>query len=150
MSPEYAMDGYVSVKSDVFSFGVLLLEIISSKNNESYCPDRPLNLVGYAWEMWTENRGSELIDKTSILDNIDHDEALKCINISLLCVQENPADRPTMSTVVTMITNAANLLPKPKKPAFFTDKGLPQADHPQYDLEQGSLNDASISEMEAR
>ena len=48
MSPEYALDGYFSVKSDVFSFGVLLLEIISSKkNNESYSSDRTLNLTGY-------------------------------------------------------------------------------------------------------
>lgn len=48
MPPEYAMDGYFSVKSDVFSFGVLLLEMISSKkNNKSYSSDRLLPLIGY-------------------------------------------------------------------------------------------------------
>lgn len=148
MSPEYAMDGYVSVKSDVYSFGVLLLEIISGKKiNDSYCSDRPLNLIGYAWELWTENRGSALIDQTSILEDHDQEEAMKCINIGLLCVQENPSDRPTMSTVVNMIPSEANQLPKPKKPAFIIDKG---AEPLQFDLEQGSLNDASISDMEAR
>ena len=48
MSPEYAMEGIFSEKSDIFSFGVLLLEILSgSKNNSFYQEDSPLNLVGY-------------------------------------------------------------------------------------------------------
>ena len=48
MSPEYAMNGIVSVKIDVFSFGVLLLEIISGKkNNSRYHSEYPLNLIGY-------------------------------------------------------------------------------------------------------
>ncbi|CAO2838516.1 unnamed protein product [Amaranthus hypochondriacus] len=151
MSPEYALDGYFSVKSDVFGFGVLLLEIISSKkNNESYSSDRTLNLTGYAWELWAEDRGSELIDKTAIMGESDHGEALKCINVGLLCVQENPDDRPTMSTVINMIAGDTNHLPKPKKPAFFLGMSLPKEQHQHYDVQQGSLNDASISEMEAR
>ena len=48
MSPEYAMNGVVSIKIDVFSFGVLLLEIISGKkNNSRYHSEYPLNLIGY-------------------------------------------------------------------------------------------------------
>ena len=48
MSPEYAMNGVVSIKTDVFSFGVLILEILSGKkNNSRYHSDRPLNLIGY-------------------------------------------------------------------------------------------------------
>ena len=48
MSPEYAMNGVVSIKIDVFSFGVLLLEIISGKkNNSRYHFEDPLNLIGY-------------------------------------------------------------------------------------------------------
>lgn len=48
MSPEYAMEGTFSIKSDVFSFGVLVLEIVSGRKNSSfYQLDRPLNLVGY-------------------------------------------------------------------------------------------------------
>ncbi|XP_059639313.1 uncharacterized protein LOC132281642 [Cornus florida] len=68
MSPEYAMEGIFSIKSDEFSFGMLLLEIVSGKKNHScYHYERPLNLIGYAWELWRENRGLELIDPT--LDN---------------------------------------------------------------------------------
>lgn len=48
MSPEYVMQGIFSTKSYVFSFGVLLLEIVSSKKNHSnYHYERPLNLIGY-------------------------------------------------------------------------------------------------------
>ncbi|CAL9104086.1 unnamed protein product, partial [Musa textilis] len=55
MSPEYAMDGIFSVKSDVFSFGVLVLEIISGKKNRGiYDSSRTLNLLGYTWSLWRE------------------------------------------------------------------------------------------------
>ena len=48
MSPEYAMDGLISIKSDVFSFGVLVLEIITGKRNRgSYEPELDVNLLGY-------------------------------------------------------------------------------------------------------
>lgn len=48
MSPEYAVDGYFSVKSDVFSYGVLILEIISGKKNSGFRhPDHGLNLLGH-------------------------------------------------------------------------------------------------------
>ena len=51
MSPEYAVDGKFSVKSDVFSFGVLLLEIVSGKRNSQYHhPDHGLNLLGHVSE----------------------------------------------------------------------------------------------------
>lgn len=48
MAPEYAMDGHFSVKSDVFSFGVLVLEIVTGKKNRGfYCANQQLNLLGY-------------------------------------------------------------------------------------------------------
>ncbi|KAH7836393.1 hypothetical protein Vadar_000712 [Vaccinium darrowii] len=47
MSPEYAMEGQFSIKSDVFSFGVLLLEIISGRKNSSYYKDNSVNLIGH-------------------------------------------------------------------------------------------------------
>jgi len=48
MSPEYAMDGVFSVKSDVFSFGVLVLEIVSGKKNRGfYLANKELNLLGH-------------------------------------------------------------------------------------------------------
>ncbi|KNA22967.1 hypothetical protein SOVF_028770 [Spinacia oleracea] len=125
-------------------------EILPSELDSSVDQNRLLNLVGYAWELSAENRGSELIDQTLILDGEDHAEAMRCINVGLLCVQDHPEDRPTMSTVVAMISNETSELPEPKKPAFFIGQDSTQGEHLQHDLEQGSLNDASITEMEAR
>ncbi|XP_054783641.1 G-type lectin S-receptor-like serine/threonine-protein kinase CES101 isoform X2 [Prosopis cineraria] len=52
MAPEYAINGVVSIKIDIFSFGVLLIEILSGKkNNGRFDLDRPLNLIGYAWQL---------------------------------------------------------------------------------------------------
>ncbi|KAK1582655.1 hypothetical protein Q3G72_017012 [Acer saccharum] len=63
MAPEYASDGLFSVKSDVFSFGILLLEIVSGKKNRGfYHPEHDLNLIGQAWKLWKEGNPLELID----------------------------------------------------------------------------------------
>ncbi|KAM3747668.1 hypothetical protein ACB098_05G052200 [Castanea mollissima] len=96
MVPEYAMNGIISTKVDVFSFGVLLLEILTGKkNNNLYHSYHPLNLIGHAWRMWNEGRGIELID-TTLNESCSSNEALRCIQIGLLCVQENASDRPAM------------------------------------------------------
>ncbi|KAB2601898.1 G-type lectin S-receptor-like serine/threonine-protein kinase [Pyrus ussuriensis x Pyrus communis] len=93
--------GNFSVKSDVYSYGVLLLEIISGrKYNSSSNEDRVLNLVGHAWELWKAGRGEELRDPTLVETSIR-------------------VDRPDMSKVVSMLTNESMQLPKPKKPAFY-------------------------------
>ncbi|KAH7838202.1 hypothetical protein Vadar_023346 [Vaccinium darrowii] len=63
MAPEYAMDGHFSVKSDVFSFGVLVLEIVTGKKNRGfYNVNQQVNLLGHAWRLWREGKGLELLD----------------------------------------------------------------------------------------
>ncbi|XP_034197068.1 G-type lectin S-receptor-like serine/threonine-protein kinase B120 [Prunus dulcis] len=119
MSPEYALLGNFSEKSDVFSFGVLILEIVSGKRNSSFHRfDPTLTLAGWAWELWKEGRGMEVIDE-SVREACDTHEALRCIHVGFLCVQEAPADRPTMSSVISMLQgNEAASLPPSKEPAF--------------------------------
>ncbi|KAI8552696.1 hypothetical protein RHMOL_Rhmol06G0286600 [Rhododendron molle] len=95
MSPEYAVDGLFSIKSDVFSFGVLMLEIVSGKRNRGFFhQDHYRNLLGH---------------------------------VGLLCVQQHPEDRPSMSSVVLMLGREGSL-PRPKQPGFFTKRNLFEAD----------------------
>ncbi|XVF86604.1 hypothetical protein PTKIN_Ptkin18bG0055700 [Pterospermum kingtungense] len=150
MSPEYAFHGIVSMKTDVFSFGVLLLEIVSGKkNNCCYDSDRTLNLIGYAWQLWNEGRGLVLIDP--ILDESCHrNEALRCIHVGLLCVQDHAIDRPTMPDVVSMLSNETVQLPAPKQPAFFIHAAQEQPDIAEIQSNNCSINYVSVSVMEAR
>ncbi|KAJ1379738.1 putative serine/threonine-protein kinase [Sesbania bispinosa] len=118
MSPEYALDGHFSVKSDVFSFGVVVLEIISGKRNTGfYQPEHELSLLGYAWHLWKVGRALDFMDQT-LYETCNADECLKCVNVGLLCLQEDPNERPTMSNVVFMLGSESNTLPTPKEPAF--------------------------------
>ncbi|XP_047314427.1 G-type lectin S-receptor-like serine/threonine-protein kinase At1g11410 [Impatiens glandulifera] len=116
MSPEYAMEGLYSIKSDVFSFGVILLEIINGRKNTSYHQENTINLIGHAWALWNKGKVFDIID-SRMGDLWPNQEVLKCIHIGLLCVQEHAMDRPTMSEVVFMLCKDMSL-PSPKQPAF--------------------------------
>ncbi|XP_075667716.1 G-type lectin S-receptor-like serine/threonine-protein kinase CES101 [Castanea sativa] len=151
MSPEYAMNGVVSIKTDVFSFGVLLLEIMSGKkNNSRYHFEYPLNLIGYAWQLWNEGKSLELIDLTILEESRPPFEALRCIHIGLLCVQDQAKDRPTMPNVVSMLSNETLKLSSPKQPAFFTNTIAEDLGVSEIKPKNCSINSVTISMMEAR
>ncbi|XP_017225514.1 G-type lectin S-receptor-like serine/threonine-protein kinase B120 [Daucus carota subsp. sativus] len=116
MSPEYVIEGLFSIKSDVFAFGVLLLEIISGKKNTGFRHSDCLTLLGHAWELWQSNRVLELVD--SNLDIPSSFVPMRLIHVGLLCVQESAADRPTMSDVLLMFSNEHSQVVPPKRPAF--------------------------------
>ncbi|XP_016649102.1 PREDICTED: G-type lectin S-receptor-like serine/threonine-protein kinase CES101 isoform X3 [Prunus mume] len=150
MSPEYAMKGIVSIKTDVFSFGVLLLEIVSGKkNNSNYHFKYQLNLIGYAWQLWNEDRGFELVDPV-LGESCPITEVLRCIHVGLLCVQDHAADRPTMPDVVSMLSNESIPLPPPKQPAFFLNTDRAEREMAENKSEICSTNDVTVSVMEAR
>ncbi|OMO64949.1 hypothetical protein COLO4_31694 [Corchorus olitorius] len=119
MAPEYALDGLFSNKSDVYSFGILMLEILSGKKNRGLYQqvDSGQNLPIYAWQLWKEGKGKELIDP-KISGDCPVDEALRWIHIALLCVQDDPALRPTMSTIVFMLRSKLVDLPQPSTPPY--------------------------------
>ncbi|GAU20779.1 hypothetical protein TSUD_84970 [Trifolium subterraneum] len=117
MAPEYAMEGRYSTKTDVFSYGVLLLEIIAGQRN-THCEigrESP-NLIGHVWTLWTEGRALDTVDST-LNQSYPPTIVLRCIQIGLLCVQENGMSRPSMSEVVFMLANETPLC-QPQKPAF--------------------------------
>ncbi|KAJ0982867.1 hypothetical protein J5N97_011122 [Dioscorea zingiberensis] len=107
MAPEYLSDNKYSAKSDVFSFGILVLEIVSGKRNNSYyfiCEKNLPDLQSYAKKVGDEGTPLQLVDE-DLNQEYNEQEALKCIKIGLLCIQENPADRPTMKDVLRILDN---------------------------------------------
>ncbi|KAK4491960.1 hypothetical protein RD792_002744 [Penstemon davidsonii] len=120
MAPEYAMHGQFSVKSDVFSFGVLVLEIISGQKNNCFRNGENIeDLISSAWMNWRDGMAANLIDPVLRGSSGVPRDILRCIHIGLLCVQENAADRPTMASVVLMLNSFSITLPIPSEPAFY-------------------------------
>ncbi|XP_074272100.1 G-type lectin S-receptor-like serine/threonine-protein kinase At1g11410 [Silene latifolia] len=143
MAPEYALEGMISVKSDVFSFGVLMLEVITGRKNSGLYPDNPsINLVGHVWELWKLGSALEIGDPS--LKDPDNEEILKFMQVGLLCVQESADDRPTMSEVVFMLSTNMEL-PSPNQPAFI-HRGRRHAEDPLTSRPGAySVNDLSIT-----
>ncbi|XP_062161064.1 cysteine-rich receptor-like protein kinase 10 [Alnus glutinosa] len=151
MPSEYAMHGRYSVKSDVFSFGVLVLEIISrKKNSRSYQSELAEDLLSYAWKQWRSGTPLELLDPT-VRHSCSRNEVVRCIQMGLLCVQEDPANRPTMATIVLMLNSySAVTLPLPKQPAFLLQsRTMPSkaVDNSSISL---SVNEPSFTEIYPR
>ncbi|KAF8017707.1 hypothetical protein BT93_H2795 [Corymbia citriodora subsp. variegata] len=126
MSPEYAMHGQFSQKSDVYSFGVLLLEIICGKRNNYYYhrSDVHEDLASYAWKRWRGNAPLEILDP-ALGESYSTSQVLKCIHIGFLCIQEDPASRPTMANIVLALSGQILSLPESREPAFFLQTELP-------------------------
>ncbi|MBA0602310.1 hypothetical protein Gorai_002495 [Gossypium raimondii] len=153
MAPEYALDGLFSVKSDVFSFGIVVLEIISGKRNMRFyqVKDDAPSLVGYVsrddfkigfllhmalpsiailniwlqgWRLWQEGKALDLMDERAG-SNCNESEFIRCVHVGLLCIQEDPSERPTMGDIVLMLSGTqSSKLPIPKQPAYVIRRPL--------------------------
>ncbi|MQL69610.1 hypothetical protein Taro_001911 [Colocasia esculenta] len=119
MAPEYVTRGRFSNKSDVFNFGVLILEILTGQRNSFFSDSTgSTDLLGHAWRHWTNGTLLEIIDP-SLGGQYERGEVMRCAQIGLLCVQEAVADRPTMTTVVLMLSSHSVSLQDPSRSAFF-------------------------------
>ncbi|CAO2842650.1 unnamed protein product [Amaranthus hypochondriacus] len=148
MAPEYVFHGFFSVKTDVYSFGVLVLEIITGRksysvHNDEYSED----LLSFVWRNWRENTVVNIIDST--LSTERRTEMIRCIHMGLLCVQESVEDRPTMSSVVLMLSSHSLTLPIPFHPPFISH-GNSVANANNLSHGSSSINEDSISDLYAR
>ncbi|WCJ41586.1 cysteine-rich RLK (RECEPTOR-like protein kinase) 30 [Euphorbia peplus] len=155
MPPEYAIYGQISTKSDVFSFGVLVLEILSSKkvSHFGHSEANHSNLLSYAWRNWKEGTPLKVIDEM-LLSNGSRQEMIRCIHIALLCVQEDLGRRPSIASIVLMLSSHSVSLPLPSKPAYLmTAVGLDGQSSLDLELmvnDIPSVNEISVSDVSAR
>ncbi|TVU14828.1 hypothetical protein EJB05_38321 [Eragrostis curvula] len=122
LAPEYAIRGQVTKKSDIYSFGVLLLEIVSGRcNTNTRLPSGDQFLLERTWALYEEGRLDEIID-IDIGDDLDVEEACRFLKVGLLCTQDAMARRPNMTTVVRMLLGEKRLsIDKITRPAMITD-----------------------------
>ncbi|GJZ04216.1 serine-threonine/tyrosine-protein kinase catalytic domain-containing protein [Tanacetum coccineum] len=116
MAPEYVRENILSNKVDVFSFGLLVLETISGGEIYGYVSEKNRNLDYQVWRNWLEGTPSNIIDSRIYVDS---SSMTRFIQIGLLCIQEDAADRPTMEQVVDMLLDESSVaLLIPKVPAW--------------------------------
>ncbi|XP_019174695.1 PREDICTED: putative receptor-like protein kinase At4g00960 isoform X2 [Ipomoea nil] len=156
MSPEYAMHGKFSVKSDVFSFGVLLLEIITGKKNSNFSETSGADdLLSYAWKHWRDGTPLGIVDPV-LGESYTRNEVIQCIHIGLLCVQEDVNERPTITKVVLMLNSHSVTRSPPLQPGFFFS-GRSEMKPKWLESDQStsksmplSINEVSITELDPR
>ena len=99
------------------------------------------------WELWGEGRAMEIVDPI-LVESCDRHEALRCIQVGLLCVQEKAMDRPTMLEVVLML-KSETALPSPKQPAFIVRETSSTTNSP-WKEGSYSINEVSMTEIQTR
>nr|GLL34807.1 uncharacterized protein LOC109155677 [Ipomoea trifida] len=103
-----------------------------------------------AWKFWMEEKALDMMDPI-LLSSCNQSEVLKCINMGLLCVQEDPNDRPTMSNVVIMLVTESMSLPRPKQPAFVARRRVSDtASSSSSNICVYSNNELTVSVVEGR
>jgi serine/threonine protein kinase len=121
LAPEYAFRGHLSEKVDIFSFGVVALEIVSNRSHEDRSlPNEMVYLLDWTWHLYEENRLLDLVD-ADMLSSYSEEEASRIIHVALLCTQSSPSQRPSMSRVVSMLSGVIEIHPPQSRPGYISD-----------------------------
>ncbi|XP_059063892.1 cysteine-rich receptor-like protein kinase 15 [Cryptomeria japonica] len=119
MAPEYAMLGHLSAKADIYSFGIVILEIICGrKNTDVKLFPEFRSQLDRVWRYYSKGNIIDIIDK-DIVESITSEQVSRYIHIGLLCTQEDASIRPPMVNVYAMLSNPSITdLPEITKPAY--------------------------------
>ncbi|KAL3748220.1 hypothetical protein ACJRO7_009453 [Eucalyptus globulus] len=123
MAPEYVVRGQLTEKADVYSFGVLVLEILSGRKNSVFGQVSG-SVLQSVWKQYKSNGLAECIDPV-LKGTFPVSEALNVLQIALLCTQASPDLRPSMSEVVEMLNNQERMVPVPTQPPFLNNNLIP-------------------------
>lgn len=105
--------------------------------------------MGQAWTIWKAGRALELID-SKIMESCVISEVLRCLHVSLLCVQQYPEDRPTMASVILMLESHMELA-EPKEHGFISrNASVDEYLRSKFKDTSSSINDVTVSMLEAR
>ncbi|KAG9450327.1 hypothetical protein H6P81_010292 [Aristolochia fimbriata] len=123
-APEYAIRGELSEKADIYSFGVLVLEIVSCRKNTDLTLSPEMQyLPEYAWKLYERSLVMALVDPQLVENGVvEIRDVLQTIHVALLCLQPYPSIRPRMSEIVAMLTCKVDDMPTPVRPAFLDRK----------------------------
>ncbi|PWA45559.1 gnk2-like domain-containing protein [Artemisia annua] len=129
MDPEYLAHGQLTEKADVYSFGVLLLEVVTGMgNNRSKTIDCTDSLLSTAWKYFKKGTVEELFDPNLMMHTypniIFQKDAIRVVHVGLLCIQEAPSLRPSMSRALKMLAKDDEPLPAPSNPPFVDEKTM--------------------------
>ncbi|KAK4367438.1 hypothetical protein RND71_011230 [Anisodus tanguticus] len=122
MAPEYLVKGQLTEKADVYSYGVLVLEIVCGRKNIAFAEDSG-SLLQTVWKLYTTNQVTEALDPL-LKGDFPSEEASKVLKVGLLCTQASIALRPSMSEVVKMLTCEDYQIPEPCQPPFLNSSLL--------------------------
>ncbi|XP_043694462.1 cold-responsive protein kinase 1-like [Telopea speciosissima] len=118
-SPEYALHGQLSEKVDTYSYGVVVLEIISGrKSNDFQLEPATQYLLERAWRLYEDDKLMDLVDESLSPEEYDANEVKRIIEIALQCAQSSVASRPAMSEVVVMMISKEQAEVRPTRPTF--------------------------------
>lgn len=108
MAPEYVVHGHLTEKADVYSFGVLLLEILTGQRCSNGTGAKPGQFfLAKIWSHYKAETVDEILDR-HFYDEAVKDEILHAVHVGLLCTQATPSYRPTMAKVVELLRSTKN------------------------------------------
>ncbi|CAI9087855.1 OLC1v1022039C1 [Oldenlandia corymbosa var. corymbosa] len=145
MAPEYALWGYLTFKADVYSFGIVALEIVAGKSNMAYRPSEDyVCLLDWALVLQTKGSLLELVDPR-LGSNFNEEKALRMIKVALMCTNPSPALRPTMSSVVSLLEGRSRDDDLTSDPSIYHDGLKLQGLRDKYSELQQSTSSHSVS-----
>ncbi|CAD6205373.1 unnamed protein product [Miscanthus lutarioriparius] len=150
-APEYAIHGQLSEKVDTYSFGVVVLEILSGrKSNDTRLEPETQYLLEWAWKLYESDNLMALLDESLDPEEYIPDEVKRIMEIALLCTQSAVAARPMMSEVVVLLLTKNDPEIQPTRPTFIDATSRVRGETSSSSSSSASKATISVSQFSGR